>query len=69
MIATIVKEIGVQCRSNRFQLRGFRKRFSPQIAMEAKVIGQDPALAQWPVDQKIIRNGHFVETQKRSLAR
>ena len=61
MIATIVKEIGAQSLSNRFQLRGFRQRFSRQIATEAKEFGPDPAPAQWPADQKIIKIGNFVE--------
>ena len=62
MTATIVKKIGVQCRSNRSRLRGSRKRFSRHIVTGVKWrIGQDPALAQWPVDQKIIKIGNFVE--------
>ena len=61
MIATIVKEIGVQCRLNRSRLRGFRKLFSRQIVTEAKVNGQDLALVQWHVDQKVIKIGNFVE--------
>ncbi len=61
MTASIVKEIGVQFPSNRFQLRGFRQRHSRQIVTEARGNGQDPALAQEPVDQKIIKNGNFVD--------